>query len=83
MAFTAKLGTVDSQLNNIELGLGATPLPYIIFSGLYTVTTGKYTDTMYLSINYPSYITVEVEIPNPFIESGLIGEEATTLDQQM
>jgi hypothetical protein len=83
MAITAKLGTVDSQLNNIELGKGANPLPYKIFSGIYTVVDGKADDTLFLSITYPSYITVDIEIPNPFIESGLIGEEPTTLGQQM
>lgn len=83
MAFTAKLGIVDSQLNNIVLGLGSSPLPYVLFSGLYTLVDGKTDDTLYLSITYPSSIKVTVEIPNPFIESSLIGEEPTTLDQQM
>jgi len=76
MAFTAKLGTNLSYLANIELGLGANPTPYFLFSGIYTITPEKTNDTLYLNINYPSFSTITVQIINPFVEMAYIGDQA-------
>lgn len=74
MAFTAQLGTATSYPDNIELGLGAGITPFNKYSGLYKLTPGKTNDTLYSNINYPQVETLIVKIPDPFIESGLIGD---------
>lgn len=74
MAFTAKLGTSDSKLANIELGFGATITPHAVYSGIYTLVGGKTHDTLYSNISLPLIQTADVAIPNPFFLTGLIGD---------
>ena len=70
MAFTAKLGTNESYLSNIELGFGATPTPRAHYTGLYFISLNKANDTVYSNIDTGA--TEQRAIPNPFIETSLL-----------
>lgn len=74
MAVTAKFGISDSQFNNVEFGLGSSGVPFNKYSGVYTLTANKTNDTLYSNINYPEVETQTVAIPNPYIQTGLVGD---------
>lgn len=75
MALTAKIGIADSQLGNIVPGLGAGAVPYMLYSGVYTLTPNKLDDTLYTSINYPNSTTIVQAILTPYIETGPISDQ--------
>lgn len=81
MAFTAILGIAASEPGNVVPGLGASANNFVTFSGLYTLVPTKSSDTVFTSINYPSYTTAVLNIPNPYIETGLIGGMDSPQDQ--
>jgi hypothetical protein len=76
MAFTAQLGTVDSYPANIELGFGSAVVPHNIYSGIYTLVAGKRNDTLYTLINLPQIITNILKIPNPFLATAFVADNA-------
>lgn len=74
MAFTSKLGTVSSTLENIILGGSASITPHNLYSGIYTLVAGETSDTVYTLINYPQVETTKIQIPIPFIQTALVGD---------